>query len=229
MVWRETQILSPLEEVMKAVLALIIIYVGTFFVAIQGASQNPVQASPQVTPSAQEPTGQIQAKPIEAAKDADIRSLLELVGARDQVQDGVNNATEQFRQNLVETVPNNDKGQAFVDAFLASYQKKFDPNQVTGQLIGIYDKHFTEEEIKALLQFYGSPLGQKVASEMPKITREVQAASRVASNRAAKEALQALRAQNPEIGQSARLGIGQRRNPQQAQARTSQLPQQNPQ
>jgi uncharacterized protein len=218
-----------MEEVMKAVLALIIIYVGTFFVAIQGASQNPVQAPPQVASSAQNATGQIQAKPIDAAKDADIRSLLELVGARDQVQDGVNNATEQFRQNLVETVPNNEKGQAFVDAFLASYQKKFDPNQVTDQLVGIYDKHFSAEEIKALLQFYGSPLGQKVASEMPKITREVQAASRIASNRAAKESLQALRAQYPEVGQSARLGIGQRRNPQQTQVRTGQLQPQNPQ
>jgi uncharacterized protein len=214
---------------MKAVLALIIIYVGTFFVAIQGASQNSVQASPQATSPAQDAAGQFQAKPIDAAKDADIRSLLELVGARDQVQDGVNNATEQFRQNLLETVPNNDKGQAFVDTFLASYQRKFDSNQVTDQLVGIYDKHFTEEEVKGLLQFYGSPLGQKAASEMSKITREIQAASRVASNRAAKEALQALRAQNPEIGQSARLGIGQRRNPQQAQARTGQLPQQNPQ
>jgi uncharacterized protein len=214
---------------MKAVLVLIIIYVGTFFVAIQGASQNSVQASAQATSSAQDAAGQFQAKPIDAAKDADIRSLLELVGARDQVQDGVNNATEQFRQNLLETVPNNDKGQAFVDAFLASYQKKFDSNQVTDQLVGIYDKHFTEEEVKGLLQFYGSPLGQKAASEMSKITREIQAASRVASNRAAKESLQALRAQNPEIGQSARLGIGQRRNSQQAQARTGQLPQQNPQ
>ena len=34
---------------MKAVLALVIIYVGTFFLVIQGASQNPVQAAPQST------------------------------------------------------------------------------------------------------------------------------------------------------------------------------------
>jgi uncharacterized protein len=214
---------------MKAVLALIIIYVGTFFVAIHGASQNEVQASPHSPATAQENSGQNQAKPIDPVKDADIRSLLELVGARDQVQDGLNNAAEQYRQNLLETVPNNDKGQAFVNAFVASYQKNFDPNQVTGQLVAIYDKHFTEDEIKGLLQFYGSPLGQRVASETPKISREVQAASRFASNRAAKEALQALRLENPEIGQSARLGIGQRRNPQQAQARPDQMHQQNPQ
>jgi hypothetical protein len=46
---------------------------------------------------------------------------------------------------------------------------------------------------------------------MPKITHEIQAASRATGAKAAKEALQAMRAQNPGIGQSARLGNGQRR------------------
>jgi len=108
-------------------------------------------------------------------------------------------------------VPNNDKGQAFVDAFAASYQKKFDVDRVTEQLVSVYDKHFKEDEIKGLLQFYGSPLGQKVAAEMPKISREIQAATRAASNKAAKEALAELKLQNPEVGQSARLGLGQGR------------------
>jgi len=41
--------------------------------------------------------------------------------------------------------------------------------------------------------------------------REIQAASRATGAKAAKDALQALKAQNPEIGQSARLGNGPRR------------------
>ena len=200
---------------MKAVLALIVIYVGTFFVAIQGASQNQVQAAPQ-SAAAQDQTATIKQTAMDPAKETDIRSLMELVGARDQVQDAVSNSTEQYREKLLATVPNNDKGQAFVNAFAESYQKKFDVDQVTGQIVGIYDKHFTEDEIKALLQFYGSPLGQRVAAEMPKIAREIQAASRATGAKAAKETLQALKAQNPEIGQSARLagngnGNGQRR------------------
>src|SRR5258708_24544578 len=83
---------DPPEEVMKAVLALIIIYVGTFFVAIHGASQSEVQASPQASATPHEQSGPHPAKPIDLVKDADIRSLLELVGARDQMQDGLNNA-----------------------------------------------------------------------------------------------------------------------------------------
>jgi len=194
---------------MKAVLALVLIYVGTFFLVIQGASQNSVQASHQGAAVQGNAAAAQTNSSIDPGKEADIRSLMELVGARDLVQDGANTAIEQSREKLVTTVPDNDRGQAFVNAFAVSYQKKFDVNQVTDQLMAIYDKHFTDDEIKGLLQFYGSPLGQKVASEMPKINRETQAAIRLANTKAAKDALAELKQQNPEIGQSARLGNGQ--------------------
>ena len=195
---------------MKAVLALVMIYVGTFFLVIRGATQNSASAAPQSAVPGQGNSAPPQTNSsIDPAKEADIRSLMELVGARDLVQDGANNAIEQSREKLLATVPNNDKGQAFVNAFAASYQKKFDVDQVTDQLVGIYDQHFTEDEIKGLLQFYGSPLGQKVAAEMPKIGRETQAATRAASAKAAKDALAELKQQNPEVGQSAQLGNAQ--------------------
>lgn len=194
---------------MKAVLALVIIYVGAFFLAIQGASQNPVSAAPQSTASEEDPSPAT-VKPIDPVKDADIRSLMDLIGARDQMQDAVADSSEQYREKLLATVPNNDQGQAFVTSFIGSYQKKFDVDQLTERLVALYDKHYSDEEIKALLQFYGSPLGQKVAAETPKIAREIQATSRTTGAKAAKEALQALKAQNPEIGQSARLTNGPR-------------------
>jgi hypothetical protein len=192
---------------MKALVALIVIYIGTFFLVIQGSSQNSVQASPgsQNNASAQANSN------IDRVKEADIRSLMELVGARDMVQGNADNAIEQSREKLLATVPNNDKGQAFVNAFATSYQKKLDTDQITEQLVGIYDKHYTDDEIKGLLQFYGSPLGQKVAAEMPKINREIQAAVRSASGKAAREALAEVKQQNPEVGQSAWLGNGQGR------------------
>jgi uncharacterized protein len=210
---------------MKAVLALILIYVGTFLVAIQGASQNSVQASQQKSAASQTAAAQ---SAIDPDKEADIRSLMELVGARDMVQDGVNSSTEQYREKLLATVPNNEKGQAFISAFADAYQKKLDVDQLTGQLVTVYDQHFTSEEVKGLLQFYGSPLGQKVAAEMPKISREIQARSRAAGAKAAKEALQALKEQNPDVGQSARLGLGQRRLQQRGMTQQQAQAQQDP-
>jgi hypothetical protein len=216
---------------MKALLALIVIYIGTFFVVIQGSSQNSVNAAPQASASAPGRASAQSNANIDPLKEADIRSLMELPGARDMVADGANNAIEQAREKLLSTVPNNDKGQAFVNAFATSYEKRFDADQVTEELVSIYDKHFTEDEIKGLLQFYGSPLGQKVAMEMPKIGRETQAAVRAASGKAAREALAEAKQENPGVGQSARLGMGQgrwqQRRGQQTQQQTAQ--QQDPQ
>ncbi len=193
---------------MKAALALVLIYIGTFLVAIQGSSQSAAQAAAQ-NPGAQQAAAS--AKPMDPVKEADIRALMELVGARDLVLDGLTTSSEQYREKLLSTVPSNDKGQAFINAFITSYEKKYDADQVTEQLVGIYDKHYSEEEIKGLLQFYGSPLGQKVAAEMPKISHEILTAAHAASTKAAREALLAVKEQNPEVGQNARLGNGPRR------------------
>jgi hypothetical protein len=216
-------LLAFVEEVMKAILALIVIYIGAFLLAIQGTSPTSVEAAGQSS-SAQQASSAKSAV-IDAAKDADIHALLELVGARDQVQESVNITAEQYREKLLASVPNNDKGQAFVNAVISDYEKRFDVDQVTEQLVSIYDKHYSEEEIKGLLQFYGSPLGQKVAGEAPKISREIQEASRSTASKAVKDALQQAKEDNPGVGQNAHLGnanprrFPQRRaqdNPQQA-------------
>jgi len=190
-----------MRKFMKAVLALIVIYVGTFLVAIQGASNTSVEASVQNSAS------------IDPVKEKEIRSLLELIGARDAIQDAAGSATEQYRQKMLETAANNDRAQVLTNAYLAEFQKKFDADYVTNQLVGIYDKHFTEDEIKDLLEFYGSPLGQKVAAEMPKITRESQLATRTASTQAARLAWQDLRAEYPNAGENFRAFNTRRRNP----------------
>jgi len=194
---------KAVEAVMKAVLALILIYIGTFLVAIQGGSFAEVQAAPQVASGPQ--SGELAPGAIDPAKEADIRSLLELVGARAQVQDSMTHAAEQYREKLIETVPNNQQGQKFVNAVISSYENKFDVDAVTEQLITVYDKHYTDDEIKGLLQFYGSALGQKVAAESPKIGREIQESIRLSSGKAAKEALQETKQENPGVGQNARL------------------------
>ena len=198
---------------MKAVLALVLIYVAIFFIAIQGASQNPVQASPQNAAAAQEQTTAASSDP---GKQANIRSLMELVGVRDLIQDATTKGTEQFRNNLIASVPNDDRGQQFVDAFIRNYQKRLSPDDVTNQLVAIYDKHLSDEDIKSLLQFYGSPAGQKYAAEMPKITVEIQAANRAIGTRVAKEVLQDLRRQYPGIGAQARLNKPAGQQPEQA-------------
>jgi hypothetical protein len=194
---------------MKAALALIIIYVGMFFVAIQGGSPGSVQAA------AQSPTNKqnLTKVSIDPVKDADIRALLELVGARDQVQESVHQTAEQYRERLLTSVPNSDKGQSFVNTTINEYEKRYDVDRVNEQLVALYDKHYTDDEIKSLLQFYGSPLGQKVAAESPKIFREIQETTRSEAAKAVKDALQQAKLDNPGVGQNARLNNAVPRRP----------------
>jgi uncharacterized protein len=197
---------------MKAALALILIYIGMFFVAIQGSSPGSVQAAAQ---SATDKQTSSKAANIDPAKDSDIRALLELVGARDQVKDSVRQTAEQYREKLLATVPNNEQGQAFVNATVNEYEKRYNVDRVTEQLVALYDKHYTDEEVKGLLQFYGSPLGQKVALENPKIFREIQETTRAEAAKAVRDALQQVKRENPGVGQNAHLTTGQRRPPAQ--------------
>jgi hypothetical protein len=189
---------------MKAVLALIVIYVGTFLVAIQGASNTSVEASEQ--------TGSQENASIDPAKEKDIRFLMELTGARETIKESASAAADQYRQKVVETATNSDRAQVFTDAYLADFQKKFDTEAVTGQLVGIYSKHFTDDEIKSLVEFYNSPLGQKLAAEMPKISRESQRTAEMASTQAARLAWQDLRTEYSNAGGGAPGTVAQHRN-----------------
>jgi hypothetical protein len=206
---------------MKAVLALIAIYVGMFLVAVQSGAPNAVQAA-QGASAKQSATASI-----DPAKDADIRALLDLVGASDQVQDSVKQTAEQYRERLLAAVPKNEQGQAFVNTTINEYEKRYDVDRVNEQLVVLYNKHYTDEEIRGLLQFYGSPLGQKVAAESPKIFREIQETTRAEAAKAVKDALQQAKQENPGVGQNAHLGNnGPRRFPQQRRQPQQQDPSQ---
>jgi hypothetical protein len=167
---------------MRAFLVLAAIYVAAFLIAVQGASQTSVEGA----------MHKAEVSRIDPAKEADIRSLMDMVGARAMVRDAAAQNAKEIRENLIATLPANDRGQQFVDAFVADYQKRFNPEDVTGQLVGIYDRHFTDDELKGLMEFYGSPLGRKFAVEMPKITSEMQAANHAVGTRVARDVLAGL-------------------------------------
>jgi uncharacterized protein len=42
------------------------------------------------------------------------------------------------------------------------------------RLIPVYDKYYTKEDVENIIQFYGTPLGQKLLKVSPDISRESQ-------------------------------------------------------
>jgi hypothetical protein len=184
------------EGSMKAALALIVIYIAAFVVATQGGSQNPVQASASGT------SNFATSKSMDPEKAADLHSLLQYVGAKEQLQSVASESAAQYGEKLsasVKKVSDDSKRQELITVAAGSFQKNFDQQRALQQIAAIYDKHFTDDEIKGLLDFYSSPLGQKFAAETPKINKEIQAVQVSATSSATRESLLTLKSQNGDV------------------------------
>ncbi len=189
---------------MKAALALLILYVGTFFVAMGDAQQGapaPVAEDSAQSEQAAKPAAPAAADP---AKEADIRSLMELAGSAELLKSAGERASAQYMERIELTMKNHERAEALAAAFQKNFQEHFSTAEMSQELVRLYGQHFTAEEIRGLLKFYGSPLGQKFASQTPKMTEEMQMAIFTRSQNAAKEAWQALRARIPELGEEPR-------------------------
>jgi uncharacterized protein len=136
---------------------------------------------------------------VDPQKVARIRELMELTGAKNLGQELIQAGMEQFRSSVQDSQPDNPRAKQFVDAFVARFQKHFDPNSLNDRIIPIYDKYLTDDDLKGLIAYYHSPLGQRMLKSLPELTRESQAAGFAMGQKAAQETMDELKAEFPEF------------------------------
>jgi len=115
---------------------------------------------------------------IDPAKEGDIRRLLELTGARALVEQTMTDMTKTLRPTLINALPVGDYREKLADLFFAKLVAKADPQGILDLAIPSYDKNFSHDEIRGLIQFYQTPLGKKSISVMPQLLAELQASGR---------------------------------------------------
>jgi hypothetical protein len=152
----------------------------------KAASKVPAKATPQ-------------SSDVDPQKEARIRELMDVTGAKNLGQQLIEAGMEQFRSSVQDSQPNNPRAKQFVDAFVSGFQKHFDVNTLNEQIIPIYDKYLTTDDLKGLLDYYRSPLGQRMLKTLPELTRESQAAGFALGQKAAQETMEELKADYPEF------------------------------
>ena len=70
--------------------------------------------------------------------------------------------------------------------YTKKYQSKLNPDVLKDRAIPIYEKHFSAADIKEMIRFYQTSLGQKVVKEMPAVTAELQQAGQLGGKRLAR-------------------------------------------
>lgn len=168
--------------------------------------------SPSLHVSAQEPAAPAKPAPsaptkktphpsgsVDPQKEARIRELMELTGAKNLGQQLIEAGMEQFRSSVLDSQPDNPRAKQFVDAFVVRFQKHFDPTLLNERLIPIYDQYLTAEDLQGLLTYYRSPLGQRMLKVLPNVAQESQAAGYALGQKAAQDTMEELKADFPEF------------------------------
>jgi len=111
---------------------------------------------------------------IDAAKEADIRRLMALTHTTLLDKQTIGAMEAHVRPAITNALPPGEYRAKLVDLFVAKYKSKLNPEELKERAIPVYDKHFSAAEIKEMIRFYETPLGQKVLKEMPVVTAELQ-------------------------------------------------------
>ena len=117
----------------------------------------------------------VQADELTAAKRAQIKTLLELTGVKAIPDQIASNTVQSWVGGVKQLDPKfPDKGFTIArDAFAAALNAKIDGGGgLIEQVSLVYHNHFTHDEVRGLVAFYQTPLGRKLATEMPSMTQE---------------------------------------------------------
>lgn len=53
------------------------------------------------------------------------------------------------------------------------YKNLLNVDEVIEELLPVYNQYYSEEELRSLIEFYSSPVGQKVLEVTPKLTKDI--------------------------------------------------------
>ena len=108
------------------------------------------------------------------SKTDDIKALFELMDTEKTINATTDNMISIFKQQGLMQF-NSDEDKEEMDAYM-DYMTKKVKEMTMGLLtdmVPIYDKHFTHDEIKGLIDFYSTPIGKKLLEKTPELTQDM--------------------------------------------------------
>lgn len=136
---------------------------------------------------------------IDPAKEADIRQLMDVVGVSAIMVEMMGSMSTTIKPLMTQALPAGDYREKLVDLFFVKFQSKADTQQLLDQIVPLYDKYLSDQEVKDLIQFYRSPLGQKTAQVMPKLTAEAEEVGQKWGEALGRQSMLEVLAEHPEL------------------------------
>jgi uncharacterized protein len=136
---------------------------------------------------------------IDPGKEADIRRLLDLTGAGALATQAMDGMEKNIKPLLTSSFPPGEYREKLIDLFVAKFHSKRDPQQLLNLAIPLYDKYYSPEDLKELIQFYATPVGQKTLTVLPKLAHELQDEGRKWGEGIGRESMLEVFSEHPEL------------------------------
>jgi hypothetical protein len=91
------------------------------------------------------------------SKQADILRMMEISGELQMTRQAMTRVLDQMKNS----------GRKVPDAYWGEFKSALDTDELPNLLVAVYDKHYSHEEILALIEFYKSPIGQVLIKKQP--------------------------------------------------------------
>jgi uncharacterized protein len=177
-------------------------FVLLFFAGLSFAAPNPPVTGPYPQTAAAAGGTAAAAAALDPAKAADIRKLLEVSGARKIMEDTMAAMTDTIRPTLVNSLPPGDYREKLSDLFFAKFKSKANLTEMLDMAVPVYDKYFSQEEIRGLIRFYETPLGQKAISTMPQLMNDLRGMGQKWGERLGRDSMQEVLKEHPDLRQA---------------------------
>jgi hypothetical protein len=138
------------------------------------------------------------AEKIDPAKEAAIRQLMDLTQTSKMGDSLGAYVTNQVRQVLSQAMPP-DRLARLMDGFSQKLVTAAPASAITDAAIPIYARAFSMEDLQALIQFYESPIGQRVVKALPQVTRDSEELGVQMEQKGAMNVLQEMSSDYPEL------------------------------
>ena len=112
-------------------------------------------------------------------KNSDIMRLLEVMNTEQMSESMFSSMIPALKQQVTSLVKDDTSKEKVDEAMgklmeeVAEEMKAMTSKLNSTEMVNIYDKHFSQEEIKNLIDFYESPTGKKLLEKTPEISNEL--------------------------------------------------------
>ena len=170
----------------------------------QNSSAKPQTSPQQTAPAPGASSAAAGQSKIDPAKEADIHRLLDLAGTKTAMTQIMQGMEKNLRPVVTNSLPPGEYRVKLVDLFFERFQdhSKTEIQQLLDSAVPLYDKYFSHEDIKGLIQFYQTPLGQKALSVLPKLSIEMQGEGMKLGEKLGRQSMQEVLSEHPELQKS---------------------------